>query len=180
MAVPVGLKGSMRRSEDDLYGVKSLKKKRIWGQEVAAEPGLGVRRWGSNPGGVRVFHDVLQVTPSPSVKLEGLTWRSIMGAFLLVIFYRGATNKEMQAEQLWKRRNKRVWRPPALSNHTAPLRYLCRPLGFQARRCSLKHWFSSWAPRWDRWGDLKTANARVLLPRLWFCCSRWSIDTRIF
>lgn len=29
MAVPVGLKGSMRRSEDDLYGVKSLKKKRI-------------------------------------------------------------------------------------------------------------------------------------------------------
>ena len=67
---------------------------------MAAEPGLGVRRRGSNPGGVKVFRDVVQVTPSPSVKLQGLTWRSVMGAFLLVIFYRGATNKEMQAEQL--------------------------------------------------------------------------------
>lgn len=28
MAVPVGLKGNMRRFEDDLYGVESFKKKR--------------------------------------------------------------------------------------------------------------------------------------------------------
>ena len=98
-----------------------------------------VRRWALNPGCVKGFHDVEQVTPSPSVKWEGLTWRSTIRAFLLVIFYREATDKEMQAELLRERRNKRIWRCPALCHHTAPLKYFCQPLGFWACQCPLKH-----------------------------------------
>ena len=50
---------------------------------------------------------------------------------------------------------------------------------------------SLWTPRFQgmsmpseaqgtHWGDLKTANAQVLLPRFWLYCSGCSPDTRIF
>ena len=147
MTLPVGLQGSMRRLEDDFVGVLNhLKRKEFEGKRWLQSLGGGsggegntVKRWGLNPGCFKGFHEVEQVTPFPSVKWEGLTWRSTIRALLLMIFYREATNKEMQAELLWERRNKRVWRCPALCHHTAPLKYLCEPLGFRACQCPLKN-----------------------------------------